>query len=324
MNSISFIIPVYNVERYLVKCVESILEQRIDGVEIILIDDGSTDNSGIICDELARKNKNIAVVHQKNSGVSATRNIGIDKSNSKYIMFVDSDDYLEGNSLSEICKYLENNNYEMIFFGYNKVDEEGNIISINESVFKKKIYDKLNFVKDIIDANEILPTTPWQYLIKASVIKNNKIKYDEQLNYSEDFDFNVKCLESVKSIKSVDKIIYNYRLRENSATTFLTYKNILDNINVKRKYYRKYNNSRLADMYTGIVCNLFMLKNKDERKIIANIIKEDKDILSNTKLFYHNLACLLFKIFGFYYGSKIFYFLKQSKKQIEQKCKSKL
>ena len=98
---ISIIVPVYNVEKYLKKCIDSILNQTYSNIEILLIDDGSTDNSGIICDNFKKRDSRIKVVHKKNSGVSSTRNYGLDLATGKYISFVDSDDFVE-------CDFIEN------------------------------------------------------------------------------------------------------------------------------------------------------------------------------------------------------------------------
>ena len=103
---ISFIIPVYNTEKYLEECINSILDQINDKCEIILIDDGSTDNSGLICDSYAAINHEIKVVHQENRGLAAARNIGLDHANGEYIAFVDSDDYLDSSCVTKILKWI--------------------------------------------------------------------------------------------------------------------------------------------------------------------------------------------------------------------------
>ena len=116
-KKISFIIPIYNTEKYINNCIESIVNQGLENYEIILIDDGSTDNSSQICDTLSESNNNIIVYHRKNSGVSASRNFGIKKSTGDKIFFVDSDDTLEPNSL----KNIKSIDYDFICFGYKKI-----------------------------------------------------------------------------------------------------------------------------------------------------------------------------------------------------------
>ena len=107
MDLVSVVVPVYNVEKYLNRCVESIVNQTYKNLEIILVDDGSLDNCPVMCDEWAKKDNRIKVIHKKNGGVSSARNAGIDKSNGKYISFIDPDDYIEENMyflmIKKIC-----------------------------------------------------------------------------------------------------------------------------------------------------------------------------------------------------------------------------
>lgn len=113
---VSIIVPVYNVEKYLHRCVDSILLQTFTDFELLLIDDGSTDKSVDICDKYALKDSRIRVFHKKNGGVSSARNLGIKKSSGVYILFVDSDDYLSPSHLNNYIKYI--GNYEIVYQGY--------------------------------------------------------------------------------------------------------------------------------------------------------------------------------------------------------------
>ena len=125
MKLISVIVPVYNTEKYLEKCVMSILNQTYKNLEIILIDDGSTDNSPQICDSLAEKDNRITVIHQPNGGVSSARNTGLDNTHGDYIMFVDSDDYIAPNMIEFLSENIGDTDIAMC--GYNSVDENGNL-----------------------------------------------------------------------------------------------------------------------------------------------------------------------------------------------------
>ena len=125
MKLISVIVPVYNTEKYIEKCVMSILNQTYKNLEIILIDDGSTDNSPQICDSLAKKDNRITVIHQPNGGVSSARNIGLDNTHGDYITFVDSDDYIEPNMIEFLSENIGDTNIAMC--GYTSVDENGNL-----------------------------------------------------------------------------------------------------------------------------------------------------------------------------------------------------
>ena len=125
MKLISVIVPVYNTEKYIEKCVMSILNQTYKNLEIILIDDGSTDNSPQICDSLAEKDNRITVIHQPNGGVSSARNIGLDNTHGDYITFVDSDDYIEPNMIEFLSENIGDTNIAMC--GYTSVEENGNL-----------------------------------------------------------------------------------------------------------------------------------------------------------------------------------------------------
>ena len=113
---VSVIIPVYNVEKYLEECIDSVLAQTYQNIEIILVDDGSTDSSGLICDRYAEKNTNISVIHQKNSGLSAARNSGLNKANGDYIYFLDSDDYISADAIEKLFSIAENDKSDIVFF----------------------------------------------------------------------------------------------------------------------------------------------------------------------------------------------------------------
>ena len=125
MDKISIIIPVYNVETYIHKCIGSVLAQTYRNIEVILVDDGSPDNSGIICDEYAKKDKRVSVIHKKNGGLSDARNAGIDAATGDYIVFVDSDDYIAPDMIEKLYETQKRNNADITVCGYRWVDKEG-------------------------------------------------------------------------------------------------------------------------------------------------------------------------------------------------------
>lgn len=124
---ISIIIPVYNVERYLNKCLDSIINQTYKNLEIVLVDDGSTDRSGLICDDYAAKDNRVIVLHKENSGVSEARNIGLKHSTGEFIGFVDGDDYVDRQMYELLLERLESDNSDMAACNYLQVDEEGGV-----------------------------------------------------------------------------------------------------------------------------------------------------------------------------------------------------
>lgn len=140
MNSdlISVIVPVYKTEKYLSRCVNSIMSQKHKNIEVILVDDGSPDNSPKLCDDLASKHENIRVIHQKNAGLSAARNTGIDNANGKYIAFVDSDDYIEKNMLGRLYQLAEKHSAQVAMLRYLEVTEKSKPGPLREK--EEKVY----------------------------------------------------------------------------------------------------------------------------------------------------------------------------------------
>ena len=114
MVKISMIVPVYQVEKYIAQCIESVLNQTFSDFELILIDDGSKDNSGAICDSYAAKDDRIIVIHTKNNGAATARNIGLERASGEYITFLDGDDYLAENMLSRLYEEIENSDYDIV------------------------------------------------------------------------------------------------------------------------------------------------------------------------------------------------------------------
>ena len=150
---ISVIVPVYNVEKYLNKCVHSILEQTYRNLEIILVDDGSTDNSGVLCDELSKSDKRIAVFHQKNGGLSSARNLGIKNSHGQMLSFIDSDDFIERDMLEVLYSHLMNYEADISVCGYTMLYPDKERIICNG--MEVKVYDKLEALKNMFLVNDI-------------------------------------------------------------------------------------------------------------------------------------------------------------------------
>ena len=208
---ISIIVPVYNVEQYLPQCIESIINQTYQNLQIILVDDGSPDNSGRICDEYAEKDLRIKVIHKENGGVGSARNEGINYALGEYIYFVDADDYLES-ELIDICMNTIIKQYpDMLIFGFNKVDKNG--------LNKKPVIPPAYSINDLSTEKDALADifcsgtglAVWDKLIKTKLIKDNNILFDNKKR-GEDFTFVVECLHHTNNLVSISKAMYNYRI----------------------------------------------------------------------------------------------------------------
>lgn len=213
MVKLSIIIPVYNVEKYIKRCVESIYAQNYKDIEVILIDDGSSDNSGKICDELASVDDRLKVVHKKNGGCSAARNLGISMATGKYICFVDSDDEWFPDMLNTLLE-KNDSDYDMIIYGAKTVTVKGEILGYERSR-KEKYYKGRSEVKEFLQ--DLSPDDKswglnyiWNRLYKTDVIKENNILFNTKLNLGEDFVFNCEIMKYISSVYVSDELLYCY------------------------------------------------------------------------------------------------------------------
>lgn len=208
--TISIIVPVYNIEKYLHRCIDSILAQSFSDFEVLLIDDGSTDSSGIICDEYSQKDNRVKVFHKENGGVSSARNIGLKNANGKWITFIDSDDVIENDYINNIIKV--NDGIDLVITGYKQ--KKGDIIETVE--YSEQIICVNEFLSQILNTSIYLISCifyhPWRKLYKRSIIDNNRIEFDEDLFYGEDTVFIIKYLYFVKNIQIKNCTSYIYTL----------------------------------------------------------------------------------------------------------------
>lgn len=219
-NLISIIVPVYNVEKYINRCVDSILSQTYRNIEIILVDDGSTDSSGIICDKYATVDSRIKVFHTKNGGLSYARNIGIEASIGDYICFVDSDDWIEKNILELALEESKANDVDVVVWGFVKDFVDDNEV-VKKSIIVKS--DKLLFEKNkdsfALSSQTCLDLSgyAWNKLYKSSLIKYNKLKFEEGVSLVEDMLFNELALSKAEKVLFISNVANHY-IQRNRAT----------------------------------------------------------------------------------------------------------
>lgn len=214
MYKISIIVPVYNVERYLSKCISSILEQSFTDFELILVDDGSKDNSGKICDEYKGKDSRIKVVHQENKGLSAARNIGIEISEGEYITFIDSDDFIHPNMIEILYNNSLENKADISICDYDLVYEDVEVCKdfVENNI---KLYNNVEGVKKILEKSEAYMIIACCKLYKGSLF--NEIRYPVR-KYHEDEFVTYKLLYKSNKIVVTDAKLYYYLKRANSIT----------------------------------------------------------------------------------------------------------
>lgn len=211
MKLISVIVPVYNTEKYIEKCVMSILNQTYKNLEIILIDDGSTDNSPQICDSLAEKDNRIAVIHQPNGGVSSARNIGLDNTHGDYITFVDSDDYIAPNMIEFLSENIGDTNIAMC--GYTSVDENGNLSPQENVTVTDGIISTDTFWNYFYTDTRIYYVTLWAKLYKSHLW--NTVRFPLNTLHEDEFAVH-QIISQCSKIAVSKKPLYFYLQREGS------------------------------------------------------------------------------------------------------------
>lgn len=210
---ISVVIPVYNVEKYLRECLDSVVNQTYKNLQIILVDDGSTDSSGKICDEYADKDSRITVIHQENAGAGAAKNTGLELISGEYLSLIDSDDYIEKNMYEVMLNYLEEKNVDVVqccfdeFYVNKKIKKNFCFYPEKSRVFSsyKYLYEMLSDWKYAVF---------WNKLFKTSLLKD--IRFPEGRKIDDEF-FTYKLICNAKKIANINDCFYHYRMRSNSV-----------------------------------------------------------------------------------------------------------
>ena len=217
MPKISIIIPVYNVEKYLERCVNSVLAQTFADFECILIDDGSLDNCHVICDEFARKDERIKVIHQENRGVSAARNAGLDIAQGEWIGFVDSDDWCDPGMYEFLLDNALKHKADISICGYRTVTEN-NIVRNFMKNHPKLIMNRKEALQKLC-INKYINAVPWNKLInkKLFLYENKILRYDEDIKYAEDRLLLYFLFKRANKIIYFPQVYYNYFKRSDSV-----------------------------------------------------------------------------------------------------------
>ncbi len=204
---ISIIIPVYKVEKYIRRCIESVLSQTYSDWELLLIDDGSPDMSGAICDEYEKKDSRIRVFHKENGGVSSARNHGINEAKGEWLVFVDSDDWIEDYYLAAFFKEAPSKDVLLIQGRYNDNSDGATIDTV---VFKSGLYYANDKVKGIVENDLLFHGAPYCKLYNKDIVLEKRILFPDNYSYGEDTYFFLKYLKSAKGIKLLSATGYHY------------------------------------------------------------------------------------------------------------------
>lgn len=250
---VSVIVPVYNVEKYLKKCVNSIINQTYKSLEIILVDDGSPDRSGALCDRLAEKDSRIRVIHKANGGVSTARNAGIEAATGEYICFVDSDDWLPENAIWDMVSLAEKEKADFVM---------GSAIQVGVTrALEIQLCQKESFTKpqcDKLMGYECMLRSPWAKLFSRKIVQDNHLRFAEGMAYGEDRAFVWSYLCYCNRFSITSSVVYYYSL--------------LNLSNACSKYYPQVNEWMLSWIEPAFSMITTNLHDEDHKKKILNLI----------------------------------------------------
>jgi glycosyltransferase involved in cell wall biosynthesis len=211
MHKVSVIIPVYNTQKYLRECIGSAINQTFIDIEIILIDDGSTDKSGEICDEFAKHDKRIKVFHTSNFGPSLARNIGINNASGEYLVFLDSDDYIDAEMVEDMINEAQKNNPDLVICGYKKFYEYNKNITKVHFLKKKRYYKRKDYLSDFYKYFPLIFNPVWGKLYKSKIVIENNLKFIDGLSLGEDLVFNSIYYNKIDKVSILNNVHYYYR-----------------------------------------------------------------------------------------------------------------
>jgi len=286
MPLVSIIVPVFNVEKKLISCVDSLLNQTFEDIQIILINDGSTDKSGSICDEYSNIDKRVQTIHIRNSGVSVARNTGLEYANSLYVMFVDSDDKIESVLVERLLDKALHEDADFVMCGYKKVFIVNDEIK-NVQYFSCKSYsgDIVGFLKKIEDyvGKPLLQGPCWK-LFKRRIISAHNIIFPEKMSYGEDAIFVYTFLQYVKNISTIDEELYTYNVYDSASLNravredkyeinlFLMHTLKILLISHKVKYDEAFFNKQVCGFYVSYIGEIWRASEKIEPKLRYEVI----------------------------------------------------
>lgn len=276
---ISVIIPIYNCQKYLSECLQSLTNQSISDFEVILVDDGSTDNSLKICKIYSQNKKNVKVIHTDNNGVSVARNIGLKNSKGELITFIDADDVLEYNYLEVLSQSIENYNADLACCRYRFFPSNADYV-IDDKI---KFMDASDFTMEVLNNIEIGGYL-WNKMFKKEIIDKIQLTFPEGISVWEDKYFVLKYLTLCNKIIHSNRFLYNYRQHENSAVRVMNYTKQKHKVWVDEQLIQEICFPRTVEVLKNecfrlmIDCGIIGKKSaeftaKDRKKMISSIIQ---------------------------------------------------
>ncbi len=339
MEKISIIVPVFNAEKYILRCCDSILNQSYQNIELILVNDGSTDKTLEICNEICTKDKRVILKSITNQGVAVARNSGIDLASGKYIMFVDADDWLELGTIDKVANMMSENLDVLIFSHYQEYGEGSKKISMK--TYSVDIYQLLNRIYEFPETNSLLCTV-WNKVYKKSLLESKQIRFIKDIPFGEDFLFNMEYFSIAKRICCKELFVYHYNCMNLESAThkfFPQYKKYINLMYTKFKelfeYYNVTSNKALNFLcdfildryeYAMISCMTENLTLKQKCEFLSDLVSDmELEICRYSEKSDRSIALLVkkrrSKIFYFYVIKILFH---RGKMQFCQKTKARI
>lgn len=278
---VSVIVPIYKVEHYLSRCVDSILAQTYTNLEVILVDDGSPDNCPSICDEYAKKDSRVKVVHKKNGGLSSARNAGLDVANGKYISFIDSDDWVENCFIENLVNALESENADMSACKFCRT--KGDVATREWFIEAVKVIKEEKFASIFLESS--YAGYACNKLFKSDIIKNNNLRFDEKIFNGEDFPFTTEYILYVNKVAYIEQDLYYYYFRETGIMNTITLTERFVTILYAREKTLEFLSKHAPECYDRCKASYLSILCKIKYMAMANSVKHNKVLLSvNDKL----------------------------------------
>lgn len=308
-KKVSIVIPIYNVERYVEKCILSVLKQDYDNLEIILVNDGSTDKSGAIAREIAMKDKRIKYFEKENGGLSSARNYGLDKATGEFIAFVDSDDWIEEDYVSKNVDFVNTYDCDMVISNIRYIYEDGRIRNRVPKITNNVILDCRKAIYEEFLGNQYKFHIVNKFC-KISIYKDNCIRFPENKIY-EDMFTSYKLVLKCKKVGLMSDFLYNYLQNRNGSILNTKFNSnrfdilealdeIINNDETKQMNLFKVEQVLYISNINALVSYLCFVKDKKERKRYLNIIKNDKNYKLTKRYWINNRLGLREKLKFFF------------------------
>lgn len=316
---VSVVIPVYNVERYLNRCVDSVINQTYKNLEIILVDDGSTDNCGNICDQYLTCDDRIKVIHKKNGGLSDARNYGLDVAHGDYICFIDSDDFISNYYVEKMINAAIKNNSDICACNFKYIDEFGKEWIREEK--KEKVYSPEEAIRDIFTAFQHTEVMVWNKIYKRNLFADNRIKFPVGKIHEDNFT-TYKLYDKANSISLINDKLYYYLQRSDSIMGRVFNEkrfDILLALDEIKKYFKKSKKYSKEIECNELLVNLSLLSNmiradydKNKQIEIRNkILKNKKSYLKNRLIPFQKKVMIIVLFINLTLYSKLLLMLKR-------------